>query len=64
MDALYTYNVALSYVVLIIGIAAIGFLWAVIGESGDKRSVVRLTSLFVLWGVVSFTFQLVTGLSV
>lgn len=57
-------DIVISYLVLVTGILIIGTLWGIIGESGDRKSVIRLTGIFVAWGLFAYTFQLVTGISV
>lgn len=57
-------NVLWSYVALVVGIAIIGSIWSIIGGRGERKTVVRLTSAFVIWGVVCYTFQLLSGISV
>lgn len=57
-------QIVFSYAVLVVGIAAIGWLWAIIGGAGKRQTVVRLTTAFVVWGVLCYTLQLTTGISV
>lgn len=57
-------EIFINYLVLIVGIGAIGMLWALIGGQGNRKSVVGLTTAFVIWGVICYTVQLSTGISV
>lgn len=54
-------QIVTSYAVLVVGIALIGWLWAFIGGSGKRRTVVRLTTTFVVWGLVCYTMQLLVS---
>lgn len=56
-------QIVISYVVLVVGIAAISSLWAIIGGAGKRQNVVRLTTAFAVWGVFCYAVQLVSGVS-
>ncbi len=57
-------DIFINYIVLVVGIGLIGLLWGIIGGQGSRKSVVGLTTAFVIWGVICYTIQLVTGISV
>jgi hypothetical protein len=57
-------DIVINYAVLIVGIGIIGMLWAIIGGQGKRKSVIQLTSAFVAWGIICYTIQLSTGISV
>lgn len=57
-------EIFINYIVLIVGIGLIGVLWGIIGGQGNRKSVISLTTAFVIWGIICYTIQIMTGISV
>ncbi|MDM5335131.1 hypothetical protein QUF56_18200 [Ureibacillus composti] len=55
-------EILLNYLILIVGIGLIGFFWSLTAES--KKGIWRTIFTFVIWGVISYTIQIVTGLTI